>query len=790
MNRFTQKVLSGGIAAGLSLALAASANAQAARSGAWTLDAPEGEWHMTGRDYSLQRYSPLKQITTSNVAELRPVWSFSTGTLRGHEGNALVIGNVMYVHTSFPNIVYALDLSKPGAPQIWKHVPNQSPDAIPIACCDLVNRGLAYHPSGKIFIQLLQGELLALDAKTGKELWKSKHPDKSNAGVEATGYKQGATMTNAPIVIKDIVIAGISGGEFGVRGRVSAFNVNDGKHLWTGYSTGPDNEVLISGDANANYPSHKGKDLGVSTWQGDEWKRGGGTTWGWYSYDPELNLFYYSTGNPGSWNPDQRPGDNKWSMTIFARNPENGQVKWAYQMTPHDEWDYDGVNENVLFESGGKKLLAHFDRNGFGYTLDRTNGKLVVAQPYGPVNWAKRVDLTTGVPEKDPKFGTTSKKNTEGICPAAIGFKDQQPAAFSPITGYFYVPANHICMDYEGVEVKYTAGQPYVGAIVRMFPGPGGHRGRFIAWDPMKGKVVWESKEGLAAYGGALTTASGLVFYGTMEGWLKALDQKTGKTLWQFKTPSGIIGNPMTYNGPDGQQYVSVLSGIGGWAGIGVAAGIGAEDPTAGLGALGAFGDAGNFSTQGGVLTVFGAEEHGREVSPGYNGAGGISSGLGQGYIQVVHGAGVLFAPALFVPPGATAAASPARVALEKKAGSPCSAHRGLRSLPLAGLLAAAAAVPAAAQRPRPVRARRAPGLCRPRQHAVLQREGRRIREQARRAHRHRLEGEALLRLVPGPPRVFPDSERDVLRPDHPGARRPRHGGHHGARTTARATSS
>jgi PQQ-dependent dehydrogenase (methanol/ethanol family) len=376
--------------------------------------------------------------------------------------------------------------------------------------------------------------------------------------------------------------------------------------MWTAYSTGPDNEVLISGDANANYASHKGKDLGVSTWQGDEWKRGGGTTWGWYSYDPELNLFYYSTGNPGSWNPDQRPGDNKWSMTIFARNPENGQVKWAYQMTPHDEWDYDGVNENVLFEQGGQKLLAHFDRNGFGYTLDRTNGKLVTAQPYGPVNWAKRVDLTTGVPEKDPKYGTTSKKNTEGICPAAIGFKDQQPAAYSPITGHFYVPANHICMDYEGVEVKYTAGQPYVGAIVRMFPGPGGHRGRFISWDPMKGKVNWEIKENLAAYGGALTTASGLVFYGTMEGWLKAVDQKSGKVLWQFKTPSGIIGNPMTYNGPDGQQYVAVYSGIGGWAGIGVAAGIGAEDPTAGLGALGAFGDAGQFSTQGGVMTVFG----------------------------------------------------------------------------------------------------------------------------------------------------------------------------------------
>jgi alcohol dehydrogenase (cytochrome c) len=603
MYRFTHRTLAG--VAALSL-VATVAHAQA-RSGAWTRNAPEGDWQMPGRDYSLQRFSPLAQINTSNVANLKAAWTFSTGTLRGHEGTPLVVGNVMYVNTSFPNIVYALDLSKEGAPQIWKYVPQQSPDAIPIACCDLVNRGVAYHQSGIVYINALQGDLIALDAKTGKELWKVRHPEKSPSQTEAVTYKDGATITVAPIVIKDLVITGISGGEFGVRGRVSAFDAKTGKHSWTGYSTGPDSEVLISGDVNTNYASHKGKDLGVSTWQGDEWKKGGGTTWGWYSYDPELNLFYYSTGNPGSWNPDQRPGDNKWSMTIFARNPDNGQVKWGYQMTPHDEWDYDGVNENILFEKGGQKLLAHFDRNGIAYTVDRTNGKVIVGRAHGPINWAKAdIDLATGLPVRDARYGTTSKKNTEGICPAAIGFKDQQPAAYSPITGLFYVPVNHICMDYEGVEVKYTRGQPYVGAIVRMFPGPGGHRGRFLAWDPMAGKVVWEQKENLAAYGGALTTAGGVVFYGTMEGWLKAMDQKTGKLLWKFKTPSGIIGNPGSYRGPDGKQYVSILSGIGGWAGIGVAAGIGAEDPTAGLGALGAFGDAGQFSTQGGVLTVFG----------------------------------------------------------------------------------------------------------------------------------------------------------------------------------------
>lgn len=612
MNRITRRMVSGGLVAGLSV-LAVSAHAQA-RSGAWTRNAPEGDWQMPGRDYSLQRYSPLAQVNTANVANLKASWTFSTGTLRGHEGNPLVIGNVMYVHTSFPNIVYALDLSKEGAPQIWKFTPQNNPDAIPIACCDLVNRGTAYHPSGKIFINSLEGNLIAIDAKTGKQLWSVRHPEKSPTQTEAITYKDGATITVAPIVIKDMVFTGISGGEFGVRGRVSAFDVNTGKHIWTAYSQGPDSETLVPEIANANYPSHKGKDLGITTWQGDEWKRGGGTTWGWYSYDPELNLLYYNTGNPGTWNPDQRPGDNKWSMTMFARNPETGMAKWAYQMTPHDEWDYDGINESILFEKGGQKLAAHFDRNGIGYTVDRTNGKVIVANAFGPINWAKNGGtgtpvegvVSTGVPVKDPRYGTSSKKNGEGICPAAIGFKDQQPAAYSPITGLMYVPANHICMDYEGVEVKYTRGQPYVGAIVRMFPGPGGHRGRFIAWDPMAGKVVWEIKENLAAYGGALTTQGGLVFYGTMEGWLKAVDQKTGKLLWKFKTPSGIIGNPMTYKGPDGKQYVAVLSGIGGWAGIGVAAGIGAEDPTAGLGALGAFGDAGQFSTQGGVLSVFG----------------------------------------------------------------------------------------------------------------------------------------------------------------------------------------
>jgi alcohol dehydrogenase (cytochrome c) len=542
------------------------------------------QWTMQNKNYASTRYSGLDQVTTDNVKNLKVAWSFSTGVLRGHEGGPLVVGNTMYVHTPFPNIVYALDLTKEGAPVKWKYVPKQDPKVIPVACCDTVNRGLAY-ANGKIFQNQLDTTTVALDAETGKELWKVKQGD----------YKVGQTITAAPLVIKDKVISGVSGGEFGVRGFVTANDINTGKQIWRMYSTGPEAEVGFPGSE--------------ETWKGDEWKRGGGTTWGWYSYDPQLNLLYYGSGNPGSWNPDQRPGDNKWSMTIFARNPDTGKAAWAYQKTPHDRWDYDGINEMVLIDitikGQPRKVLANFDRNGFAYMLDRATGELLAADPFVTVNWAKGVDLKTGRPIENPEKQTSSAKNTKDICPSAMGGKNQQPVAFSPRTNLIYVPTNNLCMDYEGVQVKYQAGQPYVGAIVVSHPGPGGNRGEFIAWDPATNKKVWGVKEGLANWGGALATAGDVVFYGTMEGWLKAVNAKTGDLLWKFKTPSGIIGNPITYIGPDNKQYVAVLSGIGGWSGIGVAAEIGAEDPTAGLGALGAFGDVSNFSNQGGVLTVF-----------------------------------------------------------------------------------------------------------------------------------------------------------------------------------------
>ncbi|MEI9983095.1 MAG: methanol/ethanol family PQQ-dependent dehydrogenase [Aliidongia sp.] len=556
------------------------------------------DWVLPTGDYANHRYSTLKQITAANVKELHPVWTFSTGVLRGHEGGPLIIGDVMYVHTPFPNKVFALDLNDSGK-IIWSYEPKQDPNVIPVMCCDTVNRGVAYG-EGKIILDQADASVVALDAKTGKELWKIANGDP----------KKGETMTSAPMIVKDKVLVGISGGEFGVQGRLTALNLKDGSVAWKAYSVGPDDQILFD-DKTTSMGKPVGKNSSVSTWEGDQWKTGGGATWGWYSYDPELNLVYYGSGNPSTWNPSQRPGDNKWSMTIFARNPDTGVAKWVYQMTPHDEWDYDGINEMILADIPVKgkptKALVHFDRNGFGYTLDRTNGELLVAEKYDPaVNWATHVDMKTGRPEVVKEYSTQAggpDHNTKGVCPAALGSKDQQPAAFAPQTGLFYVPTNHVCMDYEPFKVAYTAGQPYVGATLSMFPPKGeSNLGNFIAWDAGTGKIVWSDKEPFSVWSGALATAGDVVFYGTLEGYLKAVDMKTGKELYKFKTPSGIIGNVTTYE-HGGKQYIAILSGVGGWAGIGMAAGLNGD--TEGLGAVGAYKALSNYTQLGGVLTVF-----------------------------------------------------------------------------------------------------------------------------------------------------------------------------------------
>ena len=596
------------------------------------LTADAKNWAMPTGDYANTRYSKLNQITAANVKTLQAKWTFSTGVLRGHEGGPLIIGDVMYVHAPFPNTVYALDLNNDGK-IIWKYEPRQNPNVIPIMCCDTVNRGVAYG-DGKIFLYQADTTLVALDAKTGKPVW-------SVQNAEMPDGSKGESGTSAPMVVKDKVIVGISGGEFGVRSHLTAYNIKDGTKAWRAYSMGPDSDTLIDGNVTTQLGKPVGVDSGTNTWEGEQWKTGGGGTWGWYSYDPKLNLIYYGTGNPSTWNPVQRPGDNRWSMTIMARDADTGMAKWLYQMTPHDEWDYDGINEMILVDGmdvGGAKhdVLVHFDRNGFAYTMDRATGELLVAKKYDPAtNWATEVVMDKaspqyGRPQVVAKYSTQQNGedvNTTGVCPAALGSKDQQPAAYSPATGLFYVPTNHVCMDYEPYKVAYAAGTPYVGATVAMYPAPGdGNMGNFIAWDAAKGEIVWSKPEQFSVWSGVLATAGDVVFYGTLEGYIKAVD-KDGNELYKFKTPSGIIGNVTTYE-HGGKQYIAVLSGVGGWAGIGLAGGLlspenaaawhGAVDQgraqgdeakvvgTAGLGAVGGYAALADYTSLGGVLTVFG----------------------------------------------------------------------------------------------------------------------------------------------------------------------------------------
>ncbi|MCQ8873681.1 methanol/ethanol family PQQ-dependent dehydrogenase [Mesorhizobium sp. LMG17149] len=558
----------------------------------------DGQWTMPAKNYASTRFSDLTEINEGNVKNLQVAFTFSTGVNKGQEAAPLVVGNIMYIVTPFPNIVYALDLSRPGAPMKWKYEPNPEPAAQGVACCDVVNRGAAF-ADGRIFFNTLDGHTIALDANTGKPIWNA-HIGNINIG---------ETITMAPLVVKGKVLVGNSGGEMGVRGWVKALDAGDGHIVWTAYGTGPDKDVLIGPDFKPHYDMDKGTDLGVTTWPPEAWKIGGGNMWGWISYDPALNLIFHGTGNPGPWNPDLRPGDNKWTSGIFARDPDTGAAKWFYQWSPHDLHDYDGINEQILldmtWQGKPRKVLVRPERNGYLYILDRTTGEVLSATAYGPVNSSKGVDLKTGRLIANPDKRTGTGKVVRDICPTASGLKDWQPSAFSPRTGLLYIPHNNLCMDEEGVEVNYIAGTPYVGMNVRMIPGPGGNRGAFTAWDIAAAKPAWVLKENFPVWSGTVVTAGDVVFYGTMEGWFKAVSARTGDLLWQFKTSSGIIGQPITYRGPDGHQYVAILSGVGGWAGAIVSGDLDPRDATAALGFVNAMKDLKNATTVGGTLYVF-----------------------------------------------------------------------------------------------------------------------------------------------------------------------------------------
>ena len=591
-----QKIIRGLVAAAAIAAGPASAQRPAPAPVAGQQE--DGQWTMPAKTYSSTRYSALNQINTTNVRALRPEFTFSTGVTRGQEAAPIVVGGTMYIVSPYPNYVYALDLTKPGAPLKWKFEPKPLPASQGVACCDVVNRGGVFW-QGKFIFNTLDGQTIALNADTGAQVWRTKLGD----------INKGETITMAPLVVKGKVLVGNSGGEMGVRGWLTALDANSGKIAWRAYHTGPDKDVLIGPEFKPFYASERGTDLGVKTWPPQAWRIGGGSVWGWISYDPELDLIYYGTGNPGPWNPEQRPGDNKWTAGIFARDPDTGAARWFYQFSPHDMHDYDAVNENLLLDLpvGGRarKVIVRMERNGYVYVLDRATGQVLSADPYVNVNSSRGVDLRSGRlivnPEKAPKVGRVIRD----ICPSANGAKDWNPAAWSPRTRLVYSPTTNLCMDFQSAEVNYIAGTPYVGAEVRMFAGAGGYRGTMMAWDPVGRRKVWEIKEDLPVWSGTLTTGGDLVFYGTLDGWLKAADARSGRVLWSYKTGSGIIGQPISYRGPDGRQYVAILSGVGGWAGVVVSAGLDPRDPTAALGMAGATADLRNKTTPGGTLYVF-----------------------------------------------------------------------------------------------------------------------------------------------------------------------------------------
>jgi len=566
---------------------------------AFAADKPAAsDWTLASKDYAGWRFADIGDITATNVANLKVAFTFSTGLVRGHEAAPIVANDTMYMVTPYPNIVYALDLTKPGAPVKWQFEPKPLAAAQGVACCDVVNRGAAY-ADGRIYFNTLDNQTIALSADTGKELWRARLGD----------IRNGETMTMAPLVVGNHVLVGNSGGEFGVRGWLTALDARNGKQVWRAYSTGPDRDVLIGPRYKPFYEKEKGKDLGVTSWPGEAWKLGGGNVWGFLSYDAETGLVYYGTANPGPWNPDQRPGANLFTSGIFARDVKTGEAAWFYQLSPHDLHDYDGVNENLLIDLpiGGatRKTLVHPDRNGYVYVMDRTSGEVLSATPFVHVTTSTGVDLRSGRlvynPEKDPKPNVT----IHDICPASPGGKDWQPSAYSPRTKLVYIPHQNVCQDAQMTQASYIAGTPYVGAIVKMQPGPGGFRGTFTAWDPVSAKKAWSLDEEFPVWSGALVTAGDLVFYGTMDGWFKAVDARDGKLLWQYKTGSGIVGQPISYRGPDGKQYVAVLSGVGGWAGAVVSGDLDVRDKTAATGFANLLPDLKQRTTRGGTLYVF-----------------------------------------------------------------------------------------------------------------------------------------------------------------------------------------
>ena len=520
------------ITVGVAVCLATAAHAQTAQE----LSKSDPSYVLNyGMDYGQQRYSALAKINAGNVKHLAPAWNLSYDDNRAEESQPLVYKGVLYVTTNSATIAVDAKTGK----QLWKTKVEYPPETPRVVCCGIINRGAALY-EGKIIRGTLDAKLVALDAKTGKQLWKS----------DVAEMKAGYTMTGAPQIADGVILTGISGAEFGTRDFIDGWDPADGKHLWRTYTVPLANE--------------KGGD----TWAGDTAKTGGGSTWITGSFDPELHTVYWGIGNPGPFNAAGRKGDNLYTCSVLALDPKTGAIKWHYQFSPNNPFDYDSVAEMILstIDVKGKptKVLIDANRNGFIYVLDRTNGKLIAANPYVKVNWASSIDMTTGRPVETEVSTKARAGEQVDVWPSILGGKNWEPGSFDPKTGLAYYNTLNFGGHYKAVPAEYKEGEWFLGMDLTLgWAYPEGPRGFLKAIDPMTGKAKWEAPSDLPRFSGVLSTGGGVVFSGQLTGEFEAFDAENGKKLWSFKTGSGVEGQPITWE-QDGEQYVAVSVGVGG----------------------------------------------------------------------------------------------------------------------------------------------------------------------------------------------------------------------------------
>jgi PQQ-dependent dehydrogenase (methanol/ethanol family) len=536
-------------------------------------------------------------ITAANVSQLKPAFSFRTGNPQGHAGAPAVIGDTMFVLTPFPHTLFALDLSRPGAPVKWRFVPEAHGSAEGLACCDTINAGPVV-ADGKVYFNSLDGHTIALDAASGKPVW----------NVRTVSLDVAETLTAAPLIADGKVFVGNSGDDFGARGWIAALDAQSGHELWRRFSTGPDGEVGIGPGFQPFYARDQGQNLGVASWPPSGWQHGGGSVSGTILYDPALHLLFHGTGHPAPWNPDQHEGDNKWTSGLFARDPEDGAAKWFDQIDPHDLFALGSTEPGLAIDRDwhgtARHLLIHPDPDGYVYVIDRTNGQVLSAAPFTKVNATRGVNLATGELRQESNRASRFGTMTRDVCPGWPGATGAH-SALSADRRLLFIPVSRLCMDMEARNVSYMAGTAVVGANVRAKSPADGLRGALVAWDIEAARPVWTVPEPFPLAGGVLALG-GAVFYGTLDGWFKAVDAGTGRTLWQFHAASGIIGDPIAYRGPDGQPYVAVLAGLGGSFGMVAKHGIDERDATAANGLANALQDLPEPSDPSGTLYAFG----------------------------------------------------------------------------------------------------------------------------------------------------------------------------------------